>query len=140
MRIVCAYCGMESDKPASAVNRARKDGLPQYCNRTCAGLARRVPPRTLQQKRDEKAAYDRIYRKQNMPRHVEYCRRPEYKAYKARHDREYRAKKEYGEFWECAILALELRRECLERMTAHDIRQSNGLMNKALKRKRERYE
>ena len=172
MIIACAYCGKEADKPVSAVNRARQAGLRLFCNKACAVLARRAPFKTLQQKKDEKAAYDRIYRekkadllkakkaaayqrkredpeflqkereyrKKNMHRHVEYCRRPEYKIYKATHDREYGAKKKYGEFWECAILIRDLRRECLERMTAYDIRQSNGLMNKAQRRKRERHE
>jgi hypothetical protein len=35
------------------------------------------------------------YRKQRMHLHVEYCRRPEYRAWKREYDRKYRAK-EFG--------------------------------------------
>jgi hypothetical protein len=36
---------------------------------------------------------EREVRKKNMQRHVEYCRRPEYQAYKAEYDKGFRAKK-----------------------------------------------
>jgi hypothetical protein len=62
MRIVCAWCGKRSEKPAGAVNRARNAGAPLYCNRICAGLGRRWPPKTAAQKREEKRLYDLEYR------------------------------------------------------------------------------
>jgi hypothetical protein len=45
------------EKEAGAVNRALALGKPLYCNRACAGLARRVD-RTPDEKRAVKAAYD----------------------------------------------------------------------------------
>jgi hypothetical protein len=76
-------------------------------------------------------------RKERMPRHVEYCRRPEYRAWKAKYDQEYRAKQEFGEFWESAILALEIRRECLALSDDTEIRRQAGTLNKHQQRRRE---
>lgn len=94
--------------------------------------------KSLEQKRREKAIYDREYRRRNrallkakkhayfkrtydpvqaavkrkktMPRHVEYCRRPEYKVKKAAYDKKRRSR-EYGEFAECHRLLAELLHE-----------------------------
>src|SRR5262245_23738158 len=124
MQVICPYCKRTVEKSTSAVNRSRKIGAPVYCGRTCAGFARRQW-KSDAQKRLEKSEYDAEYRNKNaaklradkaarhkrtydpasaaierkkrMPMHVEYCRRPEYRAYKQQYDREYRAK-EYGEF------------------------------------------
>ena len=76
-------------------------------------------------------------RKERMPYHVEYCRRPEYRAWKAKYDQEYRAKQEFGEFWESAILALEIRRECLALSDDTEIRRQAGTLNKHQQRRRE---
>ena len=104
-KIKCAYCGSEVYKKTGAVNRAIKIGKPLYCNKICAGLGRRKNI-SVEEKKKLKAEYDREYRKNNreqikerkaeyfqrtydpekerikrkitMPRHVEYCRRPEY--------------------------------------------------------------
>jgi hypothetical protein len=169
VKIICAYCGNEKDKPTGEVNRARKIGAPIYCDKVCAGLGRRKPPKTIEQKKAEKAAYDatrrsdladrirvekaaayqkyrqkpgflereRERRKENMHRHIEYCKNPKYVEYKREYDRKYRAKEDYGELWECFILMLELRRECLKRMPDYDIRLSKGTLGKSQKRKRE---
>lgn len=74
--------------------------------------------------RAEKAAYfKRTYdpakaakeRKANMPKHVAYCRRPEYRTKKAAYDREVRAS-EYGAFAESWLLLLDLEREIRKQM------------------------
>jgi hypothetical protein len=99
----CAQCGSVAEQQSGAINRARSKGAPLYCDRACAGLARRKPPRTADERKAEKRAYDqqyrtanrdilkakkhaayvasydpeqaREYRKTRMQWHVEYCRR-----------------------------------------------------------------
>ena len=94
-------------------------------------------------KKQRKAAYDREYRKKNramlkakkaawfqrtydpvkaakdrkktMPKHVEYCRQPEYKAWKKKYDKQRRSKK-YGEFAEAHALLVELLKEINKQM------------------------
>lgn len=164
MQITCAHCGKAAEKPAGAVNRARKCGLSLYCDRTCAGLGRRKPSKSIEQKKAEKKAYDaarrialadkiraakreyhkRTYdvvkaaeeRKRRMQRHVEYCRRPEYVAWKREYDRLYRANKEYGEFAECFLLVMDIRAECLSQMTDYEIRYAKGGVAKTQQRRR----
>lgn len=164
MKIKCAFCGHKSDKATSAVNRAARERRPLYCNRLCAGAAKRKH-KTTEQKKSEKSAYDaqrridladqikakkaayhkRTYdkekarkeRKAKMHRHIEYCRRPEYREWKSAYDREYRAKKCYGPMWEAFLLALDIRNEVLSQMSDYEIRLSKGTINKRLQRKRE---
>ena len=50
-------------------------------------------------------------RKLKMSRHVEYCRRPEYKAWKREYDQIYRVKQNYGVFWESFIVLTDIERE-----------------------------
>ena len=115
MKMICPQCTAQFEARTGHANRAAKTGAPLYCGRTCAGLARRLPaPKSVEQKKAEKAAYDRKYRqrdpearkaeraayyqrtrdpekerelrKAKMPQHVEYCRRPEYRAYKREYE------------------------------------------------------
>jgi hypothetical protein len=146
------------------VNRAKRSNAPKYCGRICAGVARRKP-RTVEEKRAEKSAYDarrRVIladrlkaekaayyqrtkdpvkeaeaRKKRMPHHLEYCRRPEYRAWKRDYDQEYLAKKKYGEFWESAILTLKIRRSCLELEDDTEIRRQKGTLNKKSNRRKQ---
>lgn len=162
--IVCHHCHQVLAKSAGAVNRAEMAGKPVYCGRACSGLARRTS-RSDAEKRAAKSAYDKkrreekateikakkaeyyqrtrdpekeaVLRKARMPYHVEYCRRPEYVAWKAKYDQEYRAKQEFGEFWESAILALAIRRECLALSDDTEIRRQAGTLNKHQQRRRE---
>src|SRR5690242_12469550 len=136
MLIVCAQCGEEADKAASHVNRARRNGDNLYCSRECSGLGRRTN-KTAEQRKEEKRLYDIEYRardvegrkarkaeyyqrtkdrakeaearKRRMPTHVEYCRRPEYRAWKKTYDRQYRAVKFYGDFADCFLLVMDIR-------------------------------
>lgn len=165
MQITCAHCGKVADKAAGAVNRARKVGLAIYCDRICAGLGRRKQPKSVEQRKAEKRAYDAvrrdaladeikaakaayhkrtydpakaaIHRQKRMPYHVEYCRRPEYREWKREYDRQYRASKEYGEFAECFLLVMDIRAECLSQMTDYEIRLEKGTINKRLQRRRD---
>ncbi len=73
---------------------------------------------------------ERIKRKERMPRHVEYCRQPEYKRWKREYDRQYRAKK-YGPFAESYMLTIDLNRAIKGRMTNEQIKWENGTFNKA---------
>lgn len=158
----CAHCGKENDKSAGQVNRARAEGLNLYCNRECSGLGRRsgkTKAQRIEEKRlydveyraknlkkilaDKKAYHKRTYdpakaaevRKRRMPYHVEYCRRPEYRAKKQVYDRK-RRDAEYGEFAEVARLTIDLNREIKGRMTNAEIKWENGSANKSQFRKR----
>lgn len=165
MLIKCAHCGKTADKRSGEVNRARAGGFRLYCNRRCSYLGRRQPPKTSAQLKLEKKLYDQEYRRRNlamlkakkrarhlrtynpekervkrkakMPRHVEYCRRPEYKRWKQGYDRKHRAQKFFGSFAEAAMLLTDLKRSINERATDHEIRQQNGTLNKVLQRRRE---
>lgn len=163
MQFECAHCTNLADRPAGHVNRARAQGNKLFCSRECFGLDRRQW-KPVEQRKEEKRLYDADYRKregdalkakkaeyyqrtkdpakeavkrkERMPLHVEYCRRPEYRAKKKVYDREYRAEKEYGAFAECFLLVMDIRDECLSRMTDYEIRLEKGTLNKSLQRKR----
>lgn len=135
IEFTCPICGCLSKKQTGHYNRAKKMGLSIFCSRICMGIGHRVT-RTTAEKKKIKADYDRIYRtvnveekrkkhheyfkrtydpvkaaierKKKMPKHVEYCRQPEYKKWKKEYDKKYRALKDYGEFGECFILLYEL--------------------------------
>jgi len=160
----CDYCGTAAEKRTGEYNRAKKRGMKLFCNRACAGMSRRTN-KTHAQKVEEKRIYDQKYRRRNlakitarkaeyhrnnydpekariqrkkrMPKHLEYCRTPSYRAWKKEYDRVYRAKKLYGEFWESHILTLDIRDAALARMSDYEIRLEKGTLSKTTKRKRE---
>ena len=162
--VTCAYCNAAFRAERGAINRAAARSARMFCCRSCAGMARRIDA-TSEQRKAAKAEYDmhrrkkmadkikaekaeyhrRTYdpikaaevRKRRMPQHVQYCRRPEYRAWKSEYDTLYRAKKEYGEFAECHLIAMQIRAECLERATDQEIRAASGTLNKKLNRRRE---
>jgi len=78
-----------------------------------------------------------VERKKRSSKHVEYCRRTEYREWKRQYDRRYRAEKEYGEFADCFLLVMDIRNECLSQQSDYEIRLSKGTLNKRLKRKRD---
>lgn len=123
--------------------------------------------KTVEQKKAEKAAYDKArrerlgealraqkraayyenheeskrkqaeYRKKRMPKHVEYCRRPEYKAKKHEYDIR-KACDEYREWAESWRLLLELEKEIRSQASAYERRVANGYyLRSAQKRRRE---
>lgn len=159
MEAICNNCQGRFEKSAGSINRAKKVGLNIYCSKECSSLGRRLN-KSEEQKKLDKKQYDAAYRetnkdkikikkheyfkktydsakaaierKKNMPRHVEYCRRPEYKAKKKNYDILYRAKINYGEFWESALIINEIEKHIDDR----EVRQENNLHNKSQKRKR----
>ncbi len=157
--ITCAYCGEESLKRNGAINRAKKDGKPMFCNKACFGLSERNY-KTKEQLTEDKRLYDieyrkrpehkaqkaashlRIYdpvkaaikRKERMPYHVEYCRQPAYRAKKKVYDRIHLAKKNYGELWELHLLTRDIQDEVNSRMEKQQIRVEAGTYNKTQRR------
>lgn len=142
----CARCGGPCGQRVGAVNRAKKLGYAVYCGRRCSGMARRSDFRTKAEKRADKRAYDEQYRERNrealkakkaayyqrigptirekereqrarnMPHHVEYCRRPEYRAKKHEYDIQKAAREGYGDYGEAWRLLLELEAEIRRRV------------------------
>ena len=161
--VFCAWCNALIYKESGAITRASKSGCYLYCGRECSGLGRRAN-KSKEENVTEKAEYDRQYRERNramlkskkaayfqatydpekaaidraanMPRHVEYCRKPEYKAYKRKYDLQRRAD-EFGEFNEAYMLLSDLEKEIVERSSRYDIYMANGTINKAMQRRRE---
>lgn len=86
--------------------------------------------------RDRILAEHTVYRAKHMSRHVEYCRRPEYKAWKVEYDRRYRAQSDFGEFADAALLLGDIDREIGMRASDYEIRLMNGTINKAQTRRR----
>ena len=161
----CPQCNAAFTAKTGKANRADNIGAPLYCGRACAGFARRGPPKTVEQKKAENAAYDRGYRQRDpeamkvykalyyqefrdrekdraarqarMPQHVDYCRRPEYRAKKHEYDIA-RASAEYADFSEAWRLLLDLEKEIRSQATAYERRVANGYYTRnAQKRRRE---
>lgn len=162
----CEQCGGSFQRPKAWVDYHHvRNGLRLFCSKACFYAFEKTDTRTPEQKKADKKAYDaeyraknrakikalkaqryqaqrnpekeREYRKANMARHVEYCRRPEYKAYKTAYDRGYRAKKDYGEFAEAALALLDIKSEIDSRVSREEVYQTNGTQNKSIQRKRE---
>ena len=159
----CFTCQTQFKRENGEANRTlRKTGY-LFCSKTCSGIHRRSL-KTTEQKKYEKAEYDRKYRLENKEsikakkaeyfsrtydpvaakekrkekkhRHAEYCRSPRYKAYKKKYDQIYRAKKEYGEFWESAVLLNDLEQEIYSRADFTERATLKGTLNKRQTRKR----
>lgn len=164
--IFCPQCGEWKPAENGRVNQAKNKGLPLYCGRVCAGLARRSPAIPLVEKKLLKREYDMQYRaknkdlirkkksehfqktydpekarkvrKERMPMHVEYCRRPEYKEWKEKYDRKHRAVKQFGADYADAFLVLQkIENEIDIRIDRNEIYRQNGTVNKSTKRRRE---
>jgi hypothetical protein len=78
---------------------------------------------------------EREYRKKNMHKHVEYCRSPEYKAYKAEYDRKKRFE-EYGPFAEAAMVLESLEKEISTQASRYEIYIANGRFTRSAQRRR----
>lgn len=161
---LCSYCGEPISQTTGAINRAKKHGRRIYCNRQCAGLGRRGG-KTPEQKKEEKRLYDMEYRDKNKDllkekkaeyfkrtydaekarekrkarstQHAEYCRREEYKEWKKIYDQKYRVKKLFGEYWESAVLLINLNNEIIERIDKYEIYTINNTLNKKQTRRRD---
>lgn len=162
---VCQQCGISFGLKVGRLNRALKIGAPLYCGKECAGKARRLKnPPTDAERRAAKAAYDKQYllrdvetlkrkkaeyfqrtydpkkaaikRKERASFHAEYCRTPEYRKWKHEYDLKHRAKKDFGEFAEVALLLRDIDIEIESKATRYEIYQANGTNNKAQVRRR----
>lgn len=162
MKFNCSRCGAEADRPTGHINRQRSIGAPLYCGRKCFGLTRRKH-RSKSELIERKKAYDAEYRNKNlakitarkaayfqatydpakaavdrkktMARHVEYCRSPEYKAWKRDYDKKLRASV-YGEYADAFLLLQDLDRELDSRADWYERANQKGTINKTIKRKR----
>jgi hypothetical protein len=65
-----------------------------------------------------------------------YNANPEWKAYKKEYDREYRAKRKFGDWWVCHVLLMKLEDEIGARMSKYEIGLQNKTINKAMNRGR----
>ena len=157
--IKCSYCGKLTKKENSAIGRAKKSNSPMYCNRNCSSESRKI---SKEEKIEKKRLYDLSYRerldyrkrksesfkrnydpvkaaakrKENMHKHAEYCRKPEYVIKKKQYDRVRRAKIKYGDLWEIHLLTMQIQDECLTRMTRYQINLESQTLNKKQRRKR----
>lgn len=164
MKYLCQVCNAETNKPTGEYNRALRKGYIPTCSKKCGGARRRTNKPAIQKKL-EKRLYDMQYREVNkeyrkkqkseyfqrtydpikaaelrkltMPRHVEYCRQSHYKEYKRQYDQKYRAKEEYGEFWESFLTLQKIEKEVDDRMDWTEIRTINGVLNKKQTRRRD---
>jgi alpha-ketoglutarate-dependent taurine dioxygenase len=160
----CAHCGRTASRTIGHVNRARAQGLNLYCSRKCSGLGRR-DKRTKAEKKEAKRLYDLEYRannleyilerkreyhlrtydpakeaikrKKKMPWHIEYCRQPEYRKWKAEYDKKHRASKYFGPFADAYLTLRQIETEIRERATDYEVRQEKGTLNKSQQRRRE---
>ena len=106
---------------ADELRQKKRDAYYERLARDPQGL--RAAQKALRQKR--KAA------------HVEYCRRPEYKAWKQEYDRQHRAGKFYGPFAEAFLILQDLENEIASRAIRYEIYSANGTLNKTQRRKRD---
>ena len=166
MRLTCPNCHGGFECAIGRYNRAQTIGAPLYCSKTCAGQARRTPKPSEEERRALKAAYDRARRQQlgerlraekrayyeanrdriladmtakrpaRMAAHIEYCRRPEYRAYKSEYDKRHLARKQFGEFAEAAIALRSLETEIETKASRYEVYMQNGTINKAQTRRR----
>lgn len=165
VKIVCPFCKCSVDRDLGDVNRAKKLGNPIYCSKKCSGLARRNN-KSIEQKKAEKAEYDRKYREKNdaelrikrhnwfmqdytkypekykkerqrrYANHLKYLQTPEYKAWKKEYDQKYRSNKFYGEFGECAIILFEIEKIIKDNTDRFELGYEMKTVNKSQNRKR----
>lgn len=166
VKVKCPRCKRSVMLIVAKVNRAKKEGYKIFCSRACSSEDKRLhkddeqkklekrlydmeyrsknkamlkvkKADAFQNRSEERRKYEKVYRKKNMQRHVEYCRDPKYKEWKKKYDQEYRAKELGGEFWESYLLILQLDKELDEKMSWYDRQMDKGTLNKANQRKKE---
>jgi len=71
-------------------------------------------------------------RQERMADHIEYCRQPEYKKWKKAYDEQYRAKQDYGDWWEAAIALKNLDKE----IDYRESKRQNKIYNKSTSRRK----
>ena len=161
MKAICAYCKKEAELRTGDVNRAKKLGVPIYCNRVCAGLGRRVN-RTAEEWKKIKADYDRQrridladelkakqkaynespagratqkrHRDKSKDYHKAYIQSDRYRQWKKEYDEKYVAQTNYGEFWEASIILNKI--ETILLPVRREVKVQKGTYNKSKQRKR----
>lgn len=152
MKFNCSYCGCEGEKSTSHYNRAIKTSPNLYCSQTCFGLDRRKSveeKKRVKSVYDKKLRQDPVYvekrkamahewfklhyaanpemyrkrRQDKYPKHLEYLRTPEYKAWKKDYDERFLANKHYGDFAEAAIALKRIEAE----LESQAIKLANGI-------------
>jgi len=132
----CFYCGKRFYRNPAHIKRY---GCKlSFCSQKHFGLSYRTG-KSKKQLKEEKQLYDVEYRRINKKHikathktynespngramqkrnrdkfknyHLEYCRTPEYRRWKKASDEIYRAKKFFGEWWECMILVKKIKSE-----------------------------
>ena len=161
----CPHCGKELERKQGYINRALKLGVPIYCSRVCSGLARRVErteeekkkiksdydkarlngplrDRILEEKRQyAKTPTGRAVQKRQREKperkkyQAEFIKKSDYVKWKHDYDQKYHAQKNYGEFWEAALVLKTIEEVILPER--YDAKIQNGLLNKSTKRKRQ---
>jgi hypothetical protein len=112
----CSAIGHRKENPKTSRNPNWKQMKADYDREY-----RRKNKKLLKKKKQEyfQATYDpkqaAIERKKTMPQHVEYCRQPEYKAYKAKYDKKIRAE-QFGDFKDAYAVLLKLTKEIKKQM------------------------
>lgn len=157
MKAICKHCGIEFEKSSGHLNRANKLGVPVFCSKQHFWESRRIE-RSNEEKKAVKAKYDKEYhktekrkasarrynsspigramqkrqREKQKQAHLEYCRTPEYRAWKKQYDENYQAKRSFGEFYESGILLKKI----AYLVDNREANQLKGTYNKSQKRKR----
>ena len=86
-------------------------------------------PKNRDKERDRRTA--------RMPKHIEYCRRPEYRKKKVVYDRIHRAKEQFGEFAEAFLVLKDVQAEINSRMDWYERAKAKGTINKTKQRRRD---
>lgn len=158
--LTCPHCSKGFTKRLADYTRAVKNGSRVYCSRSCSGLGRR---KSDAEKKEVKRLYDIKYREdnedelkrkgklycespagramqkrqrdKNQEAHAKYIKTDRYRAWKKEYDKKHCAKKNYGEFWESAIILNDLEKQ----FDRYETRLANGTLTKSQQRRRAYY-
>ncbi len=100
---------MPKIKPAESVRRFRKRLYDMDYRERNAKRIKKKKAAHFQATYDPSEAAKK--RKERMPYHVEYCRRPEYVEKKHAYDMRHRYQKLYGEFWEAMQIVAKIQKK-----------------------------
>lgn len=160
MLVNCGNCNKEIFKSTGHFNRSVKLGMGFYCDHKCHQATRKT---SIEDKKAVKRSYDQAlrsqpwykeykrscwkknydpikaaeYRQKRMAYHIEYCRQPEYVAWKKQYDQKHNAQSNYGEYAECAILIEKINNTLIKMADKAELRTIQGTNNKSKRRKKQ---